>query len=425
MTQSATIYESNVVLPEGTLKEGSSRILLVDSDRRPYTPRIAMAFMAMNCDVSIVCTQHHPIEALKGIQRFSYSAVHPASSLLRAIECTMPDLVVPCDDRAVEHLHKVYIRCANHSSSVIRLLERSLGPPGSYHVALSRYALLRLAEREGIRVPKTECLQTIENLTQWTATQSAPWVLKADGTWGGGGVRITSIATEAESAFHTLSVPCGVKRAVKYLVVHRDAFYLRDWWCGRSRPVIAQAYIKGRPANCAVACWEGRVIAQTSVEVISASSATGPAEVVRLVNNAEMTAAAEKIAKKLHLSGFFGLDFMIEKGSEATYLIEMNPRCTPLSHVSIPGGADMVGAMSACLSGWPTITRVSEANEHQLIAYFPQAWQSQNELLNAGFKDYPYAEPELAKSLLHPYPQRAPLYRLVDFLTASRSSRKT
>src|SRR4029077_10843429 len=115
------------------------------------------------------------------------------------------------------------------------------------------------------------------------------------------------------------------RRAVKRLLVNRDPFYLRDWWQRSSRPVIAQAYIAGRPANCAVACWEGKVLAQTSVEVLALSAPTGPAKVVRVIDNREMTLAAERIAEKLELSGFFGLDFIIENGTGATFLIQMNP----------------------------------------------------------------------------------------------------
>ena len=49
-------------------------------------------------------------------------------------------------------------------------------------------------------------------------------------------------------------------------------------------------------------------------EAVSTETSVGPATVVRLVENADMMVAAQRIARRLSLSGFFGLDFVIEEG---------------------------------------------------------------------------------------------------------------
>ena len=403
-----------------TTKSLSIRILLADTDRRAYAARLAMAFAAAGCEVSAVCTHHHPIETVKALhRRFPYSAVHPLAALLRAIESIKPDLIVPCEDRAVEHLQQLCERYGNQNGSVARSIERSLGPVGSYPVVSSRYALLELARGQGIRVPATQYLQSAQDLYQWHAKQPLPWVLKADGTWGGSGVRIAQTPQQAEQLFHLLRGPCGLKRAVKRLLVNRDSFYLRDWWRGSSPAVIAQAFVPGRPANCAVACWEGKVLAQISVEVLAASWPTGPANVVRRISNPEMVSAAERIAEKLHLSGFFGLDFIIETGSGATYLLEMNPRSTPLSQIQLGLGTDMVGALYAALAGQPlpVAPPPSARNGREVIAYFPQEWNSNSEFRKLSLQNFPHGEPGLVRALLRPFPQRTLLYRLVDYLS--------
>ena len=399
------------------------RILLVDTDRRAYAARLAMAFSAVGCEVYAVCTSHHPIETIKAPhRRFPYSAIHPSSSLLHSIESTQPDLIVPCDDRAVEHLQQLCVRYGDQNGRVANPIERSLGPLGSYPVVSSRYALLELARGLGIRVPATQSLQSAQDLYQWRAKQSPPWVLKADGTWGGSGVRIAQTPRQAEQFFHLLRRPCGLKRAVKRLLVNRDQFYLRDWWQRSSPSVIAQAFVPGRPANCAVACWEGKVLAQINVEVLAASQPTGPANVVRRISSPEMTSAAERISEKLQLSGFFGLDFIIESGSGATYLLEMNPRCTPLSHIQLGLGTDMVGALHTVLAGQPLPAAPPSArNGCEVIAYFPQPSESNSEFRELSLKNFPHGEPDLARALLRPFPERTLLYRIVNYFDTKQA----
>jgi hypothetical protein len=69
---------------------------------------------------------------------------------------------------------------------------------------------------------------------------------------------------------------------------------------------------------------------------------------------------------------------MIENHSGIAYLIEMNPRCTPLCHFQLGPGRDLVGALCAGVSGKPATPRPVTTTEQQ-IAYFPQAWRSNPE----------------------------------------------
>lgn len=68
---------------------------------------------------------------------------------------------------------------------------------------------------------------------------------------------------------------------------------------------------------------------------------------VRLIDHSEMAQAACKLAQRLELSGFHGLDFVLEADSGAAYLIELNPRCTQLGHLSIA----RQGSLPACCAG--------------------------------------------------------------------------
>jgi len=115
----------------------------------------------------------------------------------------------------------------------------------------------------------------------------------------------------------------------------------------------------------------------------------------------------------LNLSGFFGLDFMIEDRSDATYLIEMNPRCTPLSHLQLGKGRDLVEALWAQVSGQP-FREIPAVTQNAMIAYFPQAWTFKSELLESSFHDIPREEPDLVQELLEPWSERSFVARMVD-----------
>jgi predicted ATP-grasp superfamily ATP-dependent carboligase len=280
--------------------------------------------------------------------------------------------------------------------------------------------LLKIAREEGIRTPETSAVENLADLNQWHTARSFPWVLKADGTTAGFGVRISHTLAEARGHFSDLRRPIELMGLIKGLVVDRDSFLVRQWWDGVRPAVVAQSFIRGSPANCAVVCWNGKVLAGVGCEAVNTEHSLGPATVVRLVDNGEMMSAAGKIARRLSLSGFFGLDFVIGEGTGAAYLIEMNPRCTPLCHLRLGVGRDMIGALSAQLTGRPYIEPVS-ITQNSLIAYFPQALLTNNELLSSSYHDVPVGEPELIEELLRPWSDRRIINNVSNSLRARLS----
>jgi ATP-grasp domain-containing protein len=407
-------------LKSGASSVATAKVLLTDTNRWALAARLAIGLSEAGCQVSAICpTPHHALLKTRAVQRtFRYSGFRPLESLQDAIEAVEPDVIVPSCDRGVEHLHELYARAQSRGpaeSKLAALIERSLGSPASYSIVSSRYALLALAREEGVRVPSTSRLDNAEELASWRARESFPWVLKADGTWGGGGVKIVLTPDQVQQAFTQFARMFRFGKTIKRLVVNRDPFWLRPWWNRFQHAVSVQSYIHGRPANCAVVCWKGRVLAGIGVEVLSSDGLTGPANVVRVVDNAEMKFAAERIASRLGLSGFFGLDFMIEEGSGALYLVEMNPRMTPPCHLRLGKGRDMAGALWAQLAGQPS-PEAPPVTQNEKIAYFPQASSGNQELLQSCFQDIPQGEPELVQELLRPWPDRTLLFRLFSRL---------
>jgi hypothetical protein len=157
------------------------------------------------------------------------------------------------------------------------------------------------------------------------------------------------------------------------------------------------------------------VLAGSAVEVAVSEGATGPASVVRVVDNPEMMFAAERIAARLELSGFFGLDFMIADANGGAYLIEMNPRCTPLTHLRLGEGRDLVGALWAQLAD-RTLPKYEAITQSDRIAYFPQAGDAMGEPFASTYYDVPLGEPELADELRDPWLNHTLVHRLLAVL---------
>lgn len=412
---------SQSTLNRDTPLASAPRILVTDTNRWPVVARLVIAFRKAGCETAVLCpTPDHPAQKLSGGGLiFSYDGFEPSQSLRKAIEAFNPDLIVPCCDRGVQHLHKLHAIArseGNSSSKLAELIERSLGSPAGFEVVSSRIKLIEAADSEGILVPKTASIECDSDLAKWTAETEAPWVLKADGTWGGQGVAVASDTTTAKRFVQQFVKRAGVVNVLKRLLLNRD----RDWalfdWKHSQRSVIAQTMIEGRPANCAVVCWQGRLLAGVAVEVVKASGATGPATVVQVVVGSEMMAAAEKLARRLEISGFFGLDFVIENKTGLVYLIEMNPRCTPPSPLPLGDGRDLVQALCTQLTGHPLLT--GSGIEQNVIAYFPlgvKSLESEKSTQTASvYRDIPVSEPELVAALLHPKSRRSIVGRLID-----------
>jgi hypothetical protein len=300
--------------------------------------------------------------------------------LRRALERARPDLIVPCDDGVSAQLHALHSRDAAQRP----LIERSLGPPESYPVIDGRFELLSLADELGIRVPRHRRITEAAELADWHDDVSPMAVVKVDGEAGGNGVCISRNLSDSIAAFERFRAPPGALMALKRAHIDRDP--LASWGRRQTsrRAVSVQAFISGRPANSMLACWRGKLLGIVSVAVVVADGPTGVASVVRVVNDDRMRSAAELLAARLRLSGFYGLDFIIESGSRIPYLIEMNPRCTQLGHLEIPRSCSLAGALAAALMGRPP-AMATQPLRSDLVALFPQA-------LKAGNAVWPYVE---------------------------------
>jgi hypothetical protein len=388
-----------------TLKTGDQvpRILLAATNWWPHSARLAIALSEAGCEVQAVFPRGNPLSKLAFVRAFTYSPWRSLQSLHSSIVASAPSVVIPCDDRAARHLYELHGQAsAEKDSELADLIENSMGPASAYPVLNSRYEILKVAREAGISTPEMSLIQTDADIDSWCARQEGPWVLKADGTSGGFGVKILHSETAARKVAAAMRRPMNVMVALKRAAIDRDCFVAEDLAPRFHPAVIAQAYVTGRPANIAVFAFQGEVLAAISVEVAVAYSETGAATVVRVVESPAMLQAAKALVKRLSLSGFCGLDFMIERNSDVPLLVEVNARVTPQCHIRLGNGRDLVNALCMVLTGrmgpLKCVTRTG------IIAYFPQAWDcnSWSEFLHNAYHDVPWEEPALVRELLNP-----------------------
>jgi hypothetical protein len=375
-------------------------VLVATTSRWYPTVRLAMALAKAGCSVEVVCPTGHPLVKTRAAAKIHfYHGLAPLHSFAAAIEEARPDLIIPGDDLATRHLHRLHARERSHSDSPIcSLIERSLGVAEDFPIVYDRATFMELAREQGIRVPDTVAIANLDDLKDWMVKNGFPTVLKANGTSGGDGVRVVRTVEEAERAFCSLEAPPRRLRALKRAVVDHDATLLRPAFLRRQFVMSAQTFIAGREATSAVACWQGKVLAALQFEVINKRSAAGPATVVRLIEDADMSSAGDKMVRRLNLSGLHGFDFMLEEQTGKAYLIEMNPRATQVGHLALGLGRDIPAALYAALSG-KAVQPAPRVTENQTIALFPQEWirDPESPFLRSAYHDIPWEEPELVR----------------------------
>jgi hypothetical protein len=328
------------------------RILVASWLRWATSARLAAALIKLDVDVQIICPGFHPLLTVQGVRgRNVFRGSRPLASLRRAIVNADPDLVVSCDDETTAHLHRLLDRCAARATPedirIANLIERSFGPSDVFTCCQSRAGLLEVAAQAGVSTPASAPVASWRTLSDWIDRNGLPAYLKVDGTHGGNGIAEVRTRAEAPKVLARLSAPPGVFAALKYLIKQQDFGRIGNLLRRRGGVVSVQSAIKGHPANCIAVCQAGEVTAYIGAEVHATANATGFGTLIHITDNRDMEDAARAIARRLGLSGIFGLDFMIEAETNRAQLIEMNPRATPLAHFRFGPGRDPAAALRA------------------------------------------------------------------------------
>jgi glutathione synthase/RimK-type ligase-like ATP-grasp enzyme len=381
------------------------KILVFATENNPLAARISLALVCVEFCVAALTRPGHPVREARKIPRhFAYHARFPFKSIIRAIDRWSPDLLVCTDDLAVRELQNLHKNTAASDDKAGRrisdLIELSLGPPTSFPAIRNKSDFLALAKLEGLRCPKTIVIPATGALKSSPGELTYPVVVKADHSSGGRCVRVVNSDADLRLAIWELQAP-STWRGRLFLDAMLGSEALSPLRLPLRRTISLQEYVVGHPGNRAVICWNGKVLAGISVEVVEVMHERGAASVIRLVNHPEMATVCERMVKRLNLSGFVGFDFMIDSANRA-WLLEMNPRVTQTCHFSLADGTDLAATLYAQMTNQLPRPRPASINR-DLIALFP------NEIIRAPSSSYflscqhdvPWEEPELVRGVLN------------------------
>lgn len=381
------------------------KVLVVATNWWDLGGRIAISLARAGFDVAELSPPASALHKLRSTStHYVYWPWRGASSILAAIDDFKPEYIVSADDEAVAILHRLhacmrsYNKTNRRASSVCALIERSLGDPQSYALLAFRSKFMHVAQTIGVRCPRAIFVGAAYSLDSNLAKATYPIVVKADHSYGGRGIRLANDPAQLRTfvnrlAFsHTWPAACA-QVAYGLTLTPLIARALR-----RKRFVTLQEFISGRNANRAVVCLAGRVLAGISVEVINTRPRNGPAILVQTTTNREMAETATLIVKKLNLSGFHGFDFIIDSTGRA-WLLELNPRVTPVSALAIEGYPNLATALFGALveRQLNTEERQPEPEAHHKIALYSTAEFQKDEKISPYF-DASWNEPEFLKA---------------------------
>ncbi len=381
------------------------KILVFATQDNPISARISIALAYAGFEVASLARSGHLVRSARKISRhFTYRSRFSLQSITRAIDRWSPDLLVCTDDPAVRELQNLHGRMASSrdksATRVCDLIERSLGSSAGFTATRDKSHFLALAKLEGLRCPETIVVPATSTFKSAPAELTYPVVVKADHSDGGRCVRIVQRDADLRSVVWELQTP-NTWRGRRFFGAMLGSETLSPLTLALRRTINLQEYIAGRPGNRAVICWNGKVLAGISVEAVEVTHDRGPASVIRLIDHPEMAMACERMVKRLRLSGFVGFDFIIDSANHA-WLLEINPRVTPISHLNLADGTNLAGALFTQMKKQPPRSSLAPI-DHDLIALFPNeiARSPSSHYLLSCQHDVPWEEPELVRGVLN------------------------
>jgi Carbamoyl-phosphate synthase L chain, ATP binding domain len=327
------------------------------------------------------------------------------AALRTIVSAWAPDFILPADDRTALFLTQVHecLVSEGNATGMGALLRRSLGNPASTREALSKRQTLEIARELGIRAPAGRPVETVAETLEFARQHGFPVVLKRSFDFGGHGVFICQNQATVIAAWDVLRRNDTRMGRLRYWREQFRGRLMESAWLPSDPSVTVNQFIAGQSATSLTAAVGGDMLAVLTAQVEQTyPDLNGPASVVRLVRNEEMCRVSQIMLNHWGLTGLIGFDFILDASGQA-WLLECNPRSTPLAHLGARVGEDLCAALYQRLVQKATVAPWFQrpVPKELLVAHFPQeTWREPNSpYFQKAFHDVPVDDPALLEIL--------------------------
>jgi len=289
--------------------------VLVTFGKHPKTLAVVRSLGKANHEVIVADEMKRPLASFSKHCRRAHVVSSPhksptsfISDLQHIARAESIDLIIPMDDPECDLLSRSGTR-SEFSPSI------ALPPEDAYWCARDKYKTYELCRDLGIRIPRTEKIQSTESALRISETLGFPFIVKPVSSSGSRGFRIIE----------------DVESVISVGVLMR-----------KHGTLIAQEYIPpGGSIGVSCLCDHGEMKACFAHRrIVEFPSSGGPSIVRESFHNRELELAACSFFESLRWHGIGMAEFRIDARTGNPYLMEVNPRFWGSLPLAIASGVD-------------------------------------------------------------------------------------
>lgn len=358
----------------------------------PAPARLPWELKQAGCDVALFApagslAAHTPHVDRRAIAAGRATTAAWVELLAREIEAFDPAIVLPGDDAMVRMLLGLALDPPRGIASArfASLMRDSLGDVELAAASIDKTRLFELAKASGLRAADGDVAQSVDAAVAVAASLGYPVVVRAGLGTGGAGTSRCESADDVAAAVRKIRVPDG-------------------WIPPGPARVLVQRWVDGPVIVRASLAWRGGEVAgSTRGRLATYPHAFGPGSAVVYAGIPSIAHATRTLLRALDASGFVGTQFIVEPGTGAPLLLEINRRMVPATYGSRYAGIDQARALAATLRG----ERYDGPDDlpdgpGPRLALFPQEWYRDPE--SAWLADLPcdapWHDPALLRAML-------------------------
>jgi len=384
----------------------SMDVLVFATDSLMGVARFPKALQEAGFRVSILCPQNSFISKTRFTDQCFYLTKitqgrqfipSVVKDVVNALISCSARFIIPADERAVYVLHHIVRQAmcgllSDVSADILKIIQSSLCDPNYFEATNNKNFTQQVAQELGLAVPKQIAVENSADALAFAAQIGYPVVLKKGIGFAAQGVKICK---DSQELAKFLSLPLFAKPSAFKTLVRR--WLGRDTsWIPNSHALMVQQFVHGTPAVYTLVALSGQILTGFA-GIKEGVSLTGQTTRLRAVQHEGIAKAAARLMAKFSYTGFADLEFILD--GDTPYLLECNPRPTPVSPFGKYVGSDLCQALLAGLTAQsyspPTL-------QERTIVLFPQEWlrDPQSAYLSAAEHDIPWDDPELMRSYI-------------------------